>query len=119
STRGVRACIRRVAGCATPTGSAGHAGATDNLKLTFHPDHSAGAVHTGKPDARVGPISIRSYAARHSLKRERGKGRINGEPPMGDPKNQHHAPTQSSAPTLTLQAHTPDHTANELTQHSL
>src|SRR5262249_18528990 len=53
STRGVRACIRRVAGCATPTGSAGHAGATDNLKLT-HPDHSAGAVHTGKPDARVG-----------------------------------------------------------------
>ena len=63
---------RSVAGCATPTGSAGHAGATDNLKLTFHPDHSAGAVHTGKPDARVGPISIRNYAARHSLKRERG-----------------------------------------------
>jgi hypothetical protein len=32
-----------VAGCATPTGSAGHAGATANLKLTFHLDHSAGA----------------------------------------------------------------------------
>src|SRR2546428_3020685 len=45
STRGVRACIRRVAGCATPTGSAGHAGATANLKLTFHLDHSAGADH--------------------------------------------------------------------------
>jgi hypothetical protein len=28
--------------CATPTGSAGHGGATANLKLTFHPDHSAG-----------------------------------------------------------------------------
>ena len=42
STRGVCACIRRVAGCATPTGSAGHAGATANLKLTFHLDHSAG-----------------------------------------------------------------------------
>ena len=28
STRGVRACIRRVAGCATPIGTAGHAGAT-------------------------------------------------------------------------------------------
>jgi hypothetical protein len=42
STRGVRACIRRVAGCATPTGSAGHAGATAKLKLTFHLDHSAG-----------------------------------------------------------------------------
>jgi hypothetical protein len=34
-----------VAGCATPTGSTGHAGATANLKLTFHPDHSAGADH--------------------------------------------------------------------------
>src|SRR5262249_59264213 len=43
SARGVRACIRRVAGCATPTGSAGHAGETNNLKLTFHVDHSAGA----------------------------------------------------------------------------
>jgi hypothetical protein len=32
-----------VAGCATPTGSAGHAGATAKLKLTFHLDHSAGA----------------------------------------------------------------------------
>jgi hypothetical protein len=32
-----------VAGCATPTGSAGHAGATANLKLTFQLDHSAGA----------------------------------------------------------------------------
>src|SRR5215472_14057090 len=40
---GIHARIRRVAGCATPTGSAGHAGATANLKLTFHPDHSAGA----------------------------------------------------------------------------
>jgi hypothetical protein len=34
-----------VAGCATPTGSAGHASATANLKLTFHLDHSAGADH--------------------------------------------------------------------------
>src|SRR5262249_36546516 len=33
----------QLAGCATPTGSAGHAGATANLKLTFHLDHSAGA----------------------------------------------------------------------------
>src|SRR6266404_6144542 len=50
STRGVRARIRRVAGCATPTGSAGHAGATANHKLTFHLDHSAGADHV--PAAR-------------------------------------------------------------------
>src|SRR5215475_16043402 len=47
--RGVRARIRRVAGCATPTGSAGHAGATANLKLTFHLDHLAGADHSHKP----------------------------------------------------------------------
>src|SRR5262245_14219075 len=33
------------AGCATPTSSAGHAGATANLQLTFHLDHSAGADH--------------------------------------------------------------------------
>src|SRR6266566_8451143 len=45
STRGVPARLRRVAGCATPTGFAGHAGATANLKLTFHLDHSAGADH--------------------------------------------------------------------------
>src|SRR5262249_5371599 len=45
STRGVHARIRRVAGCATPTGFAGHAGATANLELTFHLDHSAGADH--------------------------------------------------------------------------
>src|SRR5262249_54997579 len=43
STRGVRARLRRVAGCATSTGFAGHAGTTANLKLTFHPDHSVGA----------------------------------------------------------------------------
>jgi len=34
----------RVAGCATPTGSTGHAGATANLKLTFQSDHSAGLI---------------------------------------------------------------------------
>ena len=34
-----------VAGCATSTGFAGHAGTTANLKLTFHPDHSVGANH--------------------------------------------------------------------------
>src|SRR6516165_465011 len=49
STRGVHARIRRVAGCATPTGSAGHAGATANLELTFHLDHSAGADHCWSP----------------------------------------------------------------------
>jgi transposase InsO family protein len=40
-----RGRLRRVAGCATSTGFAGHAGATANLKLTFHPDHSVGANH--------------------------------------------------------------------------
>src|SRR5262244_3240924 len=39
STRGVPARLGRVAGCAARTGSDGHAGATANLKLTFHLDH--------------------------------------------------------------------------------
>src|SRR5262249_52178580 len=43
STGGICPCLRRVAGCATPTGSAGHASATASLKLTFHLDHSVGA----------------------------------------------------------------------------
>jgi putative transposase len=42
--------LRRVAGCATPTSSAGHAGATASLKLTFHLDHSVGANLGFEPD---------------------------------------------------------------------
>ena len=34
--------------------SAGHAGATANLKLTFHLDHSAGADHT--PHSKARPV---------------------------------------------------------------
>jgi hypothetical protein len=33
-----------VAGCATSTGFAGHAGATTNSQLTFHLDHSLGPI---------------------------------------------------------------------------
>jgi len=42
---GVRASARRMAGCATPTSSAGHASAAAKTgpKLTFKPDHQAGA----------------------------------------------------------------------------
>ncbi len=40
STRGLRACAIRVAGCATPTGSAGHAGVNASSQLTFQLDHS-------------------------------------------------------------------------------
>src|SRR5215475_11387280 len=47
-----RARLRRVAGCATSSGFAGHAGATANLKLTFHPDHSVGANHYSARDRR-------------------------------------------------------------------
>src|SRR5262245_7027951 len=43
STGGICPCLRRVAGCATPTGSAGHASAAASPKLTFHLDHSVGA----------------------------------------------------------------------------
>ena len=44
--------LRRVAGWATPTDSAGHAGATANPKLTFHLDHSAGAISLGHGSGR-------------------------------------------------------------------
>ena len=44
-TGGLRAGIIRVAGCATPTGSAGHAGVTASSQLTFHLDHSMQAGH--------------------------------------------------------------------------
>jgi len=42
-----------VAGCATPTGSAGHAGVTASSQLTFHLDHSmqAGQVDDALPIA--------------------------------------------------------------------
>src|SRR5262249_53678637 len=43
---GVRPRARRMAGCAIPTRSAGHApaGATADAKLTFQPDHPVGAA---------------------------------------------------------------------------
>src|SRR5262245_14368250 len=44
-TGGVHTGLRRVAGCATSTGLAGHAGATASLKLTFEVGHSVGANH--------------------------------------------------------------------------
>ena len=45
STRGVRARARRVAGCATSNGLAGHAGAQAYIKLTFQLDHSVGPIN--------------------------------------------------------------------------
>src|SRR5436190_9969766 len=56
---GVRARLRRVAGCATPSGSAGHAGETANLELTFHLDHSAGADHQHPASALLRAASWR------------------------------------------------------------
>src|SRR6266487_202603 len=59
STRGVCVCIRRVAGCATPTGAAGHAGATANHKLTFHLDHSEGADQLASTKSACGYLNER------------------------------------------------------------
>ena len=42
STGGVRACLRRVAGCATPSGSAGRAGATANIITNIPPGPLSG-----------------------------------------------------------------------------
>ena len=49
---GVRARLRRLAGCATPTGSAGQAprGAKADTELTSNPDHPRGADHSGCPN---------------------------------------------------------------------
>ena len=51
-TGSVRARPRRVAVCATPASSDGHArsGAKTNSKLTFHLDHSMGAGHPARPE---------------------------------------------------------------------
>src|SRR5262249_29501453 len=58
STGGVRARLRRVAGCATPSGSAGHAGETANFKLTFHLDHSAGADQSSRPSRNGAQLQV-------------------------------------------------------------
>src|SRR5262249_18508062 len=67
STGGVRARLRRVAGCATPSGSAGHAGETANFKLTFHLDHSAGADHRTDPETAL--ACAHSNDSAHSFRR--------------------------------------------------
>ena len=46
STGGLRARAHSVAGCATSTSSAGHAGATAIFQLTFHLGHSMKATHS-------------------------------------------------------------------------
>ena len=49
SPRGVRACIRRVAGCATSTSFASHASTEAGLELTLHLDHPMGSHQWGHP----------------------------------------------------------------------
>src|SRR5215207_4845590 len=58
---GVRARLRRLAGCAHPTGSAGQAlgGARANPELTFNPDHQLGADQSLKPPAPVRAVGCR------------------------------------------------------------
>src|SRR5205085_9296212 len=68
SPGGVRASARRMAGCATPTSSAGHApaGATADPKLTFKPDHQAGAAHTHGSEPRYQPRQQQPISASHN-----------------------------------------------------
>ena len=58
---GVRASLRRMAGCATPTGSAGHApgGAQTDHELTFKPDHPRGADQTSQPFLQTSALDCR------------------------------------------------------------
>src|SRR5262249_19704271 len=59
-TGGIRARLRRVACCAIPSASTGHAGETANLKLTFHLDHTEGADQIGAE--RTIPGTLRALA---------------------------------------------------------
>jgi len=54
-------CLRRVAGCATPTGSAGHASATACLKLTFHLDHSVGTNQLALCEHLPGSVAVDTH----------------------------------------------------------
>jgi hypothetical protein len=56
-----------VAGDATPTGSARHAGATAKLKLTFHLDHSAGADQSAHQVLHNRESGALQYAMRDRL----------------------------------------------------
>src|SRR5262249_49945011 len=64
---GVRPRARRMAGCAIPTRCAGHApaGATADAKLTFKPDHQAGAGHSeassASPEVNVLQNDVRVF----------------------------------------------------------
>ena len=62
STEGICPCLRRVAGCATPPGSAGPASATASLKLTFHLDHSAGANQRRVAHAAIATAVVAAVA---------------------------------------------------------
>jgi hypothetical protein len=56
-----------VAGCATPTGSAGHAGATANLKLTFHLDTQWGPIRVRRAAGYVDRILKGEKPAKYEL----------------------------------------------------
>src|SRR5262245_22010670 len=81
STGGICSCLRRVASCATPTGSAGHASATASLKLTFHLDHSVGDNQSDLDYLPDSPWTAR----RHLEKRDREQIMCSGFPEVGLP----------------------------------
>ena len=54
-------CLRRVAGCATPTGSADHANATACLKLTFQLDHSVGTNQLALCEHLPGSVAVDTH----------------------------------------------------------
>src|ERR671916_656054 len=67
---GVRARLRRLAGCATPTGSARHAtrGATAHAELTSPPDHPRGADQPSSASATT-PFGASSSAGNSQPRR--------------------------------------------------
>ena len=82
---GVRASLRRMAGCATPTGSAGHApgGAQTDHELTFKPDHPRGADQgtVEPPDQLAGRLQGLSLRARSRYQRVNQTLGMQSDPP--------------------------------------
>ena len=68
SPRGVRACIRRVAGCATSTSFAGHASTEAGLELTLHLDHPMGSHQFGRHCLQTMAVSNRECTHTNPIK---------------------------------------------------
>src|SRR4051812_45298036 len=85
SPRGVRACIRRVAGCATSTSFASHASTEAGLELTLHLDHPMGS-HQG--DHALGACLYKLLP----MRLDRSSGRLRKQEPADESETEYSRP---------------------------